>query len=655
LLFFLLLILIGYIPEARMSEASPSPHKPTTLVLGPFVGNITRSSVRIWLNVEVGDSDKNVFVTLKLRKVAPPSDAARKDLNKVEIRTLPNPVLVKSAVITCLKADMGTGVVNIQNLDPNSEYSYQLWEDPGHSVPLDLRKLDPSDLFFWTLPEDGYGRQLDFLLMSCHNPETKKDDGFHGFGVWHQIPEIIDVEQNANVRFAILTGDQVYADEVEVKVLNERDARKRKELYLSIYKKFWDNVCYRKVLCRVPAVLMWDDHDITDGWGSREDSYDPKHPHEFTGAWLDLFDTAKEMFRIMQASRNPDPLSKNFETGFDTCFTVGKAGFVVADLRSNRNVRKHQMWKCEQLEAIKAWVAKNKSELHTLFFISSVVFSHGDPKIEGWILKIWFPVLNLVKWIERIRLLKRPVDWFNTQFGDLRDDINDSWGSDPNKEEADRVLDFLFALQNPTPAEGLRPPAEKPLSPVEKSLPPAEKPPPPAEKLPPAEKPLNVVILSGDIHTPGYSTIYSSSPQHKKKAVIPHIVATPVAYAPFSWIGEAVFRHATKVVKLGTKGRYTSQISHHFCYRNVVVVSLRNYETDESHLKVKYYLEGFPEPQVMLFDLNHGSHREDIGWPETIDPESPADKLLFGRKDKQDDASRKSISEDIPITPLGLP
>jgi hypothetical protein len=41
---------------------------------------------------------------------------------------------------------------------------------------------------------------------------------------------------------------------------------------------------------------------------------------------------------------------------------------------------------------------------------------------------------------------------------------------------------------------------------------------------------------------------------------------------------------------------------------------LRNYEQDESHLKVKYYLEGFPEPQVMLFDLNHGAHRETIHW-----------------------------------------
>jgi hypothetical protein len=63
---------------------------------------------------------------------------------------------------------------------------------------------------------------------------------------------------------------------------------------------------------------------------------------------------------------------------------------------------------------------------------------------------------------------------------------------------------------------------------------------------------------------------------------------------------------------------YTAQVSHHFCYRNVVVVSLRNYEADESYVKVKYYLEGFPEPQIVLFDLIHSSRKEAIDWPEHL-------------------------------------
>jgi hypothetical protein len=558
-------------------------------LLGPFVGYITPSSVKLWLYLQTEGADRDVFVTLKLLERGPANEEMRRISEEVE-KVVP-PEVHPPATIRCLHADLGVGVVTIAGLKANAKYAYQLWEDKQHSRSLDLKGLQKEDLFFWTLPEDGYGRQLDFLLMSCHHPGTAKADGFDGFAVWNQIPEIIKGEQNANVRFAILAGDQIYADEVETKVLQEDDLAKRRQLYLDVYKKFWNNEHYRRVLCRIPAILMWDDHDITDGWGSREDSFKAKDSQEFTDEWCRLFKTASGMFKIMQSSRNPDPPSSDFTAGFDTCFKVGRAGFAIADLRSNRNIRHDKeivkgklnyigrIWKPEQRQAIANWALTNRDEIDTLFFVSSVVFSHAAPLVERFILRTWFRVIATVNLLRRFHVFKKAVVSFNDAVGDLRDDINDSWGADDNKDEADRVLDFLFDLENPTDGG----------------------------------KSLNVVILSGDIHTPGYSTIYSSKPEHKN-AVIPHIVATPVAYQPFSWIGEAIFRHLTKVVELGRQGRYTSQISHHFCYRNVVVVSLRNYQRDESHLKVKYYLEGFPEPQVMLFDLNHGNHVEGIRW-----------------------------------------
>jgi len=568
--------------------------------MGPFVGSITASSVKIWLNVGVS-ADQNVFVTLKLLARGPKSEADKKDPDQVVIEEIENPVVVESGAIRCLQADLGTGIVTFKNLEANARYSYQLWQDQAQSIELDLAGLKPEELFFWTLPKDGYGRQLDFLLMSCHFPETKAGvDGFGGFAVWHQIPQIMS--ENRNVRFAILCGDQIYADEVETDVLKEKDEGKRKELYLRVYRKFWNNIHYRRVLCSLPAVLMWDDHDITDGWGSREDSYDAKDPQKFTPEWEALFKTAKEMFKIMQASRNPDPPSSDFCEGFDTCFLVGRAGFAIADLRSNRKSRmvknvdgkyEGRIWLPEQMEAISNWVEANKKDLDTLFFVSSVVFSHDAPLITNLILKVWFRVLDLVKLMGKIWFLKKKAKAINDSVGDLRDDINDSWGADINAKETDRVLDFLFGLQNP----------------------------------PAGEQAINVVILSGDIHTPGHSTIYSADPAHGKKAVIPHVVASPVAYKEFPWAAEAIFRHLTKVVLLGTRKTittqgevqtYTAQISHHFCYRNVVVVSLRNYETDESYLKVRYYLEGFPEPQIELFDLIHSSRKESINWPEHL-------------------------------------
>lgn len=597
---------------------SDNPIAPTNKIkvsLGPFVGDITSSGIKIWLNVEGVETDLAVFVTLTLLARAPVSEAAKGiNKNEVVIREVEHPSVVQMGVIQCRADQAYTGWTTFSHLEANAKYSYRLWLDEQQTSELDLNGLKSEDLYFWTLPEDGYGRQLDFLLMSCHNPGTKEDDGFKGFAVWNQIPSIIDVDQNANVRFAILCGDQIYADDVETQVLNEPDPAKRRKLYLDIYRRFWSSIEYRKVLCRLPAVLMWDDHDITDGWGSREDSFVDSDSAVFKPEWQRLFASGREMFAVMQASRNPQPLSPNFENGFDTCFRIGKAGFVLADLRSNRNVREKRVWSQAQVDAIRAWVDANKHEMHTLFFVSSVVFSHGAPKLESYLLRIWFRVLDIARFVARTRVLKKVVRWFDRTFGDLRDDINDSWGAEVNAAEADRVLDFLFEIENP----------------------------------PDGNHSLNVIILSGDIHTPGYSTIYSAA-EGLKKAVIPHIVATPVSYEPFSWIGEAVFRHLTKVVALGKKGMYTSQVSHHFCYRNVVVVSLRNYEADESHLKVKYYLEGFPEPQVMLFDLIHGARREAIKWP---DP--PPRKGLSARLWERFGGNPEQI-EPVPIPGLDLP
>ena len=539
-------------------------------LLGPFIGNVTASTATIWIQIPnlVKDETRTVFVTLHEGAV-----------DVLESR---------SGLINAAYNNLNVGIVRFDALKPDTVYFYKLWTDAEHKAALDTNGLVESDLHFQTLPIDGFSDQMDFLLMSCHDPETSPNDGADGFAVWARLPDII--KENQNVRFALLVGDQIYADEKEAELLKEQDLRKRQELYLGVYQKFWDNVYYRKVLCSLPAVLMWDDHEITDGWGSREESFQKKAPKEFKDEWDRLLRTAQSVFDQMQASRNPEPLPQSATNKtFDFCFKIGRAGFAVPDLRSNRNVKLPQIMSLAQLDAIRTWVNDNKHNLDVLFFVSTVVFSHDAPKVTGCILNIWFVVLRFVGWLRKLRVMNKFRGAFDRNVGDLRDDINDSWGARVNRLETDRVLDFLFELQNPpTPAEAL-----------------------------------NVVILSGDIHTPGYSTIYSAEPSHQAKAVIPHIVASPVSYTPLHWLGEAIFRHFSRTIELGDKKAYTAQASHHFCHRNVVVVSFRKFagakvEAPEVQLKVKYYLEHFPEPQIMLFDLNRSSHRENIGWPTKI-------------------------------------
>jgi hypothetical protein len=526
------------------------------ILLGPFLGHVTSESIKIWLHLERADAV--IEVTVHAGAVDAPE--------------------VGCATFQLRPEKLFSDCVTMRGLQPDTLYYYKIWTNPAHSIPLFLDGLTDKELRFRTLSADPEA-QIDFVVMSCHNPTVSQADGFQGHAVWADLPQIIGRESNRSVRFALMVGDQMYADDWEDQILHAESDDARARLYLSAYRRFWSNIHYRRVLCSLPAVMIWDDHDITDGWGSRVVSFDGK-TSTFTPQWQRLFETAFTSFVSMQASRNPAPLAANPREGLDFAFRVGKWGFVFMDLRTNRNLRDRRLLTAEQAYRIRQWVEANQSEMHTLFVVSPVVFSHGSPVIEDFTVKIWPTVMKLVDWFARKTKWGQGLQAsFGKSLGDITDDIKDSWGCKENATQADLVLDFLFGLQNDP------------------------------------EHPVGVVVLSGDIHTAGYANIYSSDPAHNVRSSIPHITSSPVSYAPFNWMLEAVYRNASKTVALGARGAYSSQISHHFCSRSVAVLSLRPTRSEGDYqLKVKYYLEGFPEPQILQFDLEKTSHRENVTW-----------------------------------------
>lgn len=523
-------------------------------MLGPFLGQVTENTIKIWLHFE--GNHEIVYVTIHESQDSPSVALSRLDLRK---------------------ENLFTDCVTIGGLKPDTRYFYKLWTNPAYSIPLPLDGITEKDLKFRTL-SDNPEEQVDFVVMSCHNPAVSQADGFDGHAVWADLPQIIGRESNDKVRFALLVGDQVYADEWQNLVLNEASEEKRLQHYLSAYRRFWSNIHYRRVMCSLPAVMIWDDHDITDGWGSELASFEGE-TSSFKKNWQNLFEAAFKSFSLMQGSRNPAPLNPNTREGLDFGFLVGKFGFIFLDLRTNRNLRLRRLLTEDQGYRLRKWVEDNKTKMQALFVISPVVFSHGSPVVEDLTLKAWPLVMWIVDKVSRFGKWGKGLQTkFGTSLGDIRDDIRDSWGSEENAPQTDELLDFLFRLQNDK------------------------------------EHPLRVVILSGDIHTSGYASIYSNDPDHALGSSIPHITSSSVSYAPFNWLLEAVYRHASKSVALGARGAYSSQISHHFCSRSVAVLSLRPQDGNDYQLKVKYYLEGYPEPQILMFDLRTASHRENVAW-----------------------------------------
>jgi alkaline phosphatase D len=277
--------------------------------------------------------------------------------------------IVGKGTLVFEKGKLFAACVTIDGLQPDSDYAYRLWTTPTYGQSVFLGGLSDADLHFRTLPERA-DEQIDFLLMSCHNPHEAGNDDYDGHAVWADIPEIISRENNGSLRFAILGGDQVYADEWKDRILQATTEETRVALYLTAYKSFWRNIHYRRVLCRLPAVLMWDDHDIVNSWGSDNSSF-VGNTTEFKPEWKGMFAAASKAFTHMQAARNPATLSPG--NGFDCCFKIGKWGFVLLDLRTNRNVRKKQIMDEAQAYRVKQWLDANKQDLHAVFVLSTVV------------------------------------------------------------------------------------------------------------------------------------------------------------------------------------------------------------------------------------------------------------------------------------------
>ena len=103
----------------------------------------------------------------------------------------------------------------------------------------------------------------------------------------------------------------------------------------------------RSVFGSMPVAMMWDDHEIRDGWGSQGDETRP--------FWQSWFAVAQDAFRGWQSLRNPQP-AVQYPTSFDTDFARGSVHFRLIDTRSLRS-RDGGEFLGGQVEALEAWLS----------------------------------------------------------------------------------------------------------------------------------------------------------------------------------------------------------------------------------------------------------------------------------------------------------
>lgn len=148
-------------------------------------------------------------------------------------------------------------------------------------------------------------------------------------------------------------GDQLYADPIwrtvpALSAWRRLPWRKRRKVrfspalaegvtdfYFDSYCNLWEQPQLAPLLACVPSLMMWDDHDILDGWGSYDEAW-----HDCS-VLQGIYSAAREHFSLFQLGAQPHDLPEGFSARagehFGWAYRLGDIGVLAPDLRSQRS------------------------------------------------------------------------------------------------------------------------------------------------------------------------------------------------------------------------------------------------------------------------------------------------------------------------------
>ena len=551
-------------------------------------------------------------------------------INKLTCKLIESDQCVKPKICDIKKDDIFCLFqFKFENLDPQKEYKYKFYDPDENQLDLG-NKLKYADCKFRVLGED---KNSSFVMLSCHNPfEEEKGSADEGWAMWKKLNSFL--KENNSVRLILLGGDQVYNDDLEKTCIENNGTKSNlseneiKNKFISQYQKYWEDISYRKIFASIPSLAMWDDHDITDGWGGREESFLNKSSSEFKKHWWNYFLIAKEAFEKYQFSRNDDKKIHNLPEGvFSSFLDWGKNRFILCDFRSEKNSRKKNLWSEEHKNAVMNFIKNSPEKIKKIFFLSPVVPLRtnfkGDSrlgiislslfKLRKWtnknnfifikyqrcililallifVFSIFIPLLKcteciLESSISTVSLSIIQAAFFITSFfiflsygifyllrcvskiphlPDLSDDIEDGLSSKTNLESLKEILDILITT------------------------------------IKDKDKDKEIFILSGDIHLGGLTEILDTNDNDEATASILQIVSSPIAYKPMPKQVAGFTTTSSEMVL-----REVSDSKRLFA-RNIFYISKRNFvqiipdKIDKAE-GIKFFLEDHKVPLVFPY------------------------------------------------------
>ena len=306
---------------------------------------------------------------------------------------------------------------------------------------------------FRTPPPEDAARPFQIALLSCHMPFRvsglfRKRTHTDQMDVWDFMDETLGRHRDS-VDVMIAGGDQAYSDGVDTlniwKLLNRTMRLEGDELlpaeddmvtwFRDIYRGYWGFDEVRKVFDSYPTYMIWDDHEILDGWGSHY--LDDDGPYDSLNEILPeleakqltrdhgrhlvhrMFRAACRVYGEYQHGHNPS----TDEGIWDYSFRRGGAAFYVLDGRGHRDIGResHRILGQEQFERFEAWAdALDPADTPFMFVVSAVPVIHA-----------------------RAGLVDADLNALLRRKG-LGDDLRDAWEHSLHDGERAALMDVLF-------------------------------------------------------------------------------------------------------------------------------------------------------------------------------------------------------------------
>ena len=223
----------------------------------------------------------------------------------------------------------------------------------GFSDPRDMKKVDDQH-DRWTHMAEKHGTDPYNLLVMG-------GDQVYADAIWETVPSLKEWAEKPVKQRNAAPYSRAIRDAVEA-------------FFMELYCSCWAQPKPAEMFASIPNLMMWDDHDIFDGWGSY--SKDQQESRVYQG----IFRTAREYFAIFQQRVKPGGKPAGGLPGqnhFNYLHDFGDIALLALDMRSERSqtqVLGSQSWKAVYAALDGLGRRKHKH----LFVLSSIPVVHPD-------------------------------------------------------------------------------------------------------------------------------------------------------------------------------------------------------------------------------------------------------------------------------------